>query len=216
MIFDAQAWWSGLSGLGSLNVTVPLAAAVAVWLAAARRRRLVLAWCMLFGAALAIPAASQVAFIGWGWGIAPLAFTGFSGHAARAAAVFPVALFLLAGTQQGRWRRVVVPAAVLLAIGVAVARVQTGFHVPSEAVSGCVLGLACAARFIANARAAPPIAPQPLAAGLLAATMLLACTEPVNSHQWLTVVALKLSGRAPVSQHSDWQSASPPALPAVR
>jgi hypothetical protein len=61
-----MVWWSHLSALGGLNVTALLAPAIAGWLAGARCWRLALAWCVLFGAALALAAGSQMAFIGWG------------------------------------------------------------------------------------------------------------------------------------------------------
>jgi membrane-associated phospholipid phosphatase len=148
-----MTWWSHLSALGGLDITAPVAFGVTAWLACARGWRLALAWCLLFGAALAIAAISQMAFIGWGLGIESLSFTGFSGHAMRAAAVFPVALFLLAHQTGGWWQRALVLAGALLAVGVAAARVQVGAHTPSEAVAGCLLGLGTAALFMAHALA---------------------------------------------------------------
>ena len=98
-------WWSHLSALGGLNVTALLAVGVTAWLVGARCWRLALVWCGVFGGAMLLAAASQVAFIGWGIGIRSLSFTGSSGHAARAAAVFPVALFLLVERGSPRLRR---------------------------------------------------------------------------------------------------------------
>ena len=208
-------WWSHLSALGGLEVTAPVAIGVAMWLACARGLRLALTWCLLFCAALAIAAGSQMAFIGWGLGIESLAFTGFSGHAMRAAAVFPVALFVLTDHQKGRWQRGLVLAGVLLAVGVAVARVKVGAHSPSEAVAGCLLGLGTAVLFMARARAMRPTAlqPWPLLAGLLAAAILLPRAGPVDSYQWLTAVALKLSGHDRVYLRHDWGPAEGPYLP---
>jgi membrane-associated phospholipid phosphatase len=207
--------WSHLSALGGLNVTALLAVGVATWLVAARCWRLALAWCLVFCGAMLVAATSQVAFIGWGIGIRALSFTGFSGHATRAAAVFPVALFLL--TERGSpWlRRLAVVVGSLLAVGVALARVQVGAHSVSEAVSGCLLGLAAAGVFLARVRAAQGRAPQPrpLLLGLLAATILLPIADPAYSHQWLTVVALKLSGRDRVYLRHDWQPAQGPYVP---
>jgi len=209
--------WSHISALGGLNVTALLAVGVAAWLVAARCWRLALAWCLVFCGAMLVAAASQVAFIGWGIGIRALSFTGFSGHATRAAAVFPVALFLL--TERGSpWlRRLAVVAGSLLAVGVALARVQVGAHSASEAVSGCLLGLAVAGVFVARVRAAQDRLPQPrpllLLLGLLAATILLPVADPAYPHQWLTVVALKLSGRDRVYLRHDWQPAQGPYVP---
>jgi len=231
-----MVWWSHLSALGGLNVTALLALAIAAWLVGARCWRLALAWCLLFGAALLLAAASQMAFLGWGIGVRALKFTGFSGHATRAAAVFPVALYLLLERQglrredrrhdtrpdgqdrrEGRWLRagvlLTVLAGVLLAVVVAVARVKVGAHSPSEAAAGCLLGLACAGLFIARTRVAGDRSPQPLLLGLLTATFLLPRADPVNSHQWLTAAALKLSGSDRVWLRDGWQPAQGPYVP---
>ena len=226
-------WWSHLSALGGLNVTALLALAIAAWLVGAHCWRLALAWCLLFAGALAVAAASQVAFLGWGAGVRALDFTGFSGHATRAAAVFPVALFLLTERQGRRrqerrgagradggpdrrregWLRTTVLLGALLAAAVAAARVKVHAHSPSEAAAGCLLGLATAALFIARCRAARDRTPRPLLLGLLAATILLPRADPVNSHQWLTVAALKLSGSDRVWLRRDWQPAQGPYVP---
>jgi membrane-associated phospholipid phosphatase len=231
-----MVWWLHLSALGGLNVTSLLALAVAAWLVGARCWRLALAWCLLFGGAVLIAAASQMAFLGWGIGLRALEFTGFSGHATRAAAVFPVALFLLLerrgfrrddrrletrpGAQDrraGAWLPAAVLAGALLAAAVGVARVKVGAHSPSEAAAGCLLGLTCAFLFIARTRAAVDRSPQPLLLGLLAATVLLPRADPVNSHQWLTAAALKLSGSDRVWLRDGWQPARgayvPPCAP---
>jgi membrane-associated phospholipid phosphatase len=232
--------WHHLSALGGLNVTALLALAIAAWLVGARCWRLALAWCLLFGGALLIAAASQVAFMGWGIGVRSLGFTGFSGHATRAAAVFPVALFLLLDRQGRRrlerrslnragghaerrkegWQRAAAVAGAVLAAAVAAARVEVNAHTPSEAIAGCLLGLSAAGLFIARCRAARDWSPQPLLLGLLAATMLLPRADPVNSHQWLTAAALKLSGRDRIWLRDDWQPAEgpyvPPCAPAKR
>lgn len=208
-----MSWWSHLSALGGLNVTALLALAVAAWLAGARCWRLALAWCLLFGAAMLVAAGSQVAFMGWGIGIESLSFTGFSGHAARAAAVFPVALFLLLERQPRRLRRSAVAAGALLGIAVAAARIEVGAHSASEAVSGCLLGLATAAVFIVRARKARDCSPQPLLLGLLVATLLLPFADPINSHQWLTAATLKLSGRDRIYLRDGWQPARGPYVP---
>ena len=206
-------WWSHLSALGGLNVTALLAVGVAAWLVAARCWRLALVWCLVFGGAVLVAAASQVAFIGWGIGIRALAFTGCSGHAVRASAVFPVVLFLLIERGSPRLRRGAVAAGSLLGVAVALARIQVGAHSASEALSGCALGLAAAGLFLARARAAHDRSPRPLLLGLLAATILLPRADPAYSPQWLTAVALKRSGRDRVYLRNDWQPAQGPYVP---
>lgn len=208
-------WWSTLSSLGGLDFTAPLALAIAAWLAGARSWRLALIWCVLLGAAMAVTAASQMAFIGWGVGIQSLDFTGFSGHAMRAAAVFPVALFLLLEKKGGRLQQGLMLSGVLLAIGVAAARVKIGAHSPSEALTGCLLGLSTAALFMARVRAAQngSARPQLILLGLLTAILLLPRAEAMNSHQLLTAAALTLSGHDRAYLRSGWQSAQHPYMP---
>jgi hypothetical protein len=78
--------WHLTTILGGVGLTAPLAVAILLWLAAAHCRRLALLWSALLGAVIMLVMASKLAFLGWGLGIQALDFTGFSGHAARAAA----------------------------------------------------------------------------------------------------------------------------------
>lgn len=221
-------WWSHLSALGGLNLTALLALATGAWLAGARSWRLALVWCGLLCGAMALAAATQMAFIGWGLGIRALSFTGFSGHATRAAAVYPVALYVLGECCAPRkrvWARAIALggalAGVLLGLGVALARVKVGAHSPSEAVTGCLLGLAAAGLFIAQARAAREASPRPpqvglrlgVLAGALAAVILLPRADSPDPHQWLTAAALKLSGRDRAWLREDWAPAQGAYLP---
>jgi membrane-associated phospholipid phosphatase len=210
-------WWSHLSSLGGLNVTALLALAIAAWLAAAHCWRLALSWCLLFGAVLALAAASQMAFLGWGIGIRALDFTGCSGHAARAAAVFPVALFLLLDRRPesggGRARDGGLALGMLIGAAVGLARIEVGAHSASEALAGLLLGALAAVLFVAHARTARPRSPQPLLLGLLAGIVLLPHADPQASHQWLTAAALKLSGSDRVWLRRDWEPAQGPYVP---
>jgi membrane-associated phospholipid phosphatase len=205
--------WHFLSSLGALNVTGPLALCIAAWVAGARSWHPALTWCVLFGAALALAAGSQVAFIGWGVGIQSLGFTGFSGHATRAAAVFPVMLFLLFERAGGRLQRCAALAGALMAIGVAVARVRIGAHTPSEAVAGWMLGSAVATLFIVSARTFRDNSSQPLLIGILATVVMLPTIGAVKSHQLLTGAALILSGHDRVYLRQDWRPAARPYVP---
>lgn len=208
-------WWPTLSSLGGLDITGPLALAIAAWLAGARNWRLALAWCLLFCAAMAVTAASQMAFIGWGVGVESLSFTGFSGHAMRAAAVIPVAVFLLVEEKKLRWQLGAVLAGVVVAIGVAIARVKVGAHSPSEAWTGCLVGLITAGLFIARVRVARTDAPRPhvVLLAMLTAALLLPRPEAMNSYQLLTAVTLALSGHDRVYVRDDWQPAPTPYTP---
>lgn len=206
-------WWSHLSALGGLNVTMLAALAIGAWLAGVRGGRLAFDWSLAFGAALAIAAASQVAFIGWGIGVRSADFAGFSGHAARAAALYPVGLFLLFERSRAP-RRLGLVLGALLALAVAVARVKVGAHSPSEAVLGWLLGSAAAGWFALRIRGglrAP--AGKPLLVGLALPLLLLPYAEPVNTHQWLTALALELSGHDRPYQRATWEQDGLPYVP---
>lgn len=211
-------WWQHLTDLGSLNVTAPIAVAIAAWLGAAHCVRLAGYWTAVFLLAMVVVVASKLAFLGWGIGSQTLDFAGFSGHAARAAAVFPVALGLLLHRQTPRQRNQGVLAGVLIAIAVAVSRVVVGAHSVSEAVSGCLLGLAAALLFIERARATVNFRRGPiLVAFTLSLMLLLPKIDPRMSHQWLVAAALTLSGNDRVYQRPAWEPAPmayiPPCAP---
>ena len=155
-------WWQHLTDLGSLNVTAPIAVGIAAWLGVAHCVRLAGYWTAIFLGAMSLVVASKIAFLGWGIGSQALDFAGFSGHAARAAAVFRVAIGLLLHRQKPRLRNQGVLAGVLIAAAIAVSRVVVGAHSVSEAASGCLLGLAAALLFIDRARAAVNFRPGPV------------------------------------------------------
>lgn len=210
-------WWHQITALGGLGVTAPICIGIAVWLAAAHCRRRALEWVLLFGAAMCIVMASKIAFIGWGIGVMALDFAGFSGHAARAGAVFPVAAYLLCRLCARRWRIAAVVGALLLAAAVALSRVILGNHSTSEAVSGLMLGAATAAAFIGMARSQRSFSPSPWLVGLtLVAVLLQPHAKPglrVSSQQLLTGVALHLSGNdRPYSRHT-WKPTGFPYIP---
>jgi membrane-associated phospholipid phosphatase len=206
-------WWSHLSALGGLNVTMLAALAIAGWLAGARCWRLALDWSLAFGAAMVLAAASQVAFIGWGIGVRAVDFAGFSGHAARAAALFPIALFLLFERSRAL-RRSGLVLGVLLALAVAAARVKVGAHSPSEALLGWLLGSGAAAWFAWRIRGGVrEPAGKPLLVGLALPLLLLPYAEPVNTHQWLTALALDLSGHDRPYERATWEPDAQPYIP---
>jgi hypothetical protein len=210
--------WSHISALGGLNLTALGALASAAWLVGARCWRLSLVWCLLFAGALVVAVGSQVAFIGWGVGLRALDFTGFSGHATRAAAVYPVALFLLFERSPAARRNAAALCGALLGAAVALARIKVGAHAPSEAWSGFGLGLAAALLFVRCACSNRRGAPRPLLVGLALALLLLPKAEPADAHQWVTALALAVSGHDRPYLRANWRQAPgpyvPPCLPA--
>lgn len=81
--------------LGDLEVVLPLAAALASWLLAARAWRITLRWLLLFGAALCLVGVTKIAFLGWGTGLHALDFKAISGHATSVTALYPFLAYIV-------------------------------------------------------------------------------------------------------------------------
>lgn len=203
-------WWQSLSVLGSLAVTGPIGVAIAVWLLAGKSWRLTLSWCLLFGIGMALVVLTKVAFIGWGLGVPSVEFAGFSGHAMRAAAVFPVAFYLAFRRWDGPHRQLALAAGILVAVLIAVARVYVMAHSVSEAVTGCLLGLAVAAVFIWHASTENHMALSRVLMALCIPVLLVAPrVEPMPTEQWMTQLALFLSGHDRPYTRSLWHRTGP-------
>lgn len=189
-------FWHLLSMAGSLAVTGPIGAAIAIYLIAGKQWRLTLAWAMLFGIGMALVVVTKMAFMGWGLGVESVEFAGFSGHAMRAAAVYPVAGYLVLRST-GRYARYVgAVIGVILAVLISISRVPTLAHSVSEVVTGAVLGLLVAGAFIHFASREHRWALSRMLAVLCVPIVLVAPNvEPIPAEDWITRVALKLSGR---------------------
>ncbi len=209
-----MVWWHFITALGGLGITAPIGIAIAAWLGAAHCARRALYWCLVFGVAMAIVIASKIAFIGWGIGSQAYDFTGFSGHAARAGAVFPVAAYLLCREMRLGWRVIHVALAALLAVLVAISRVKVMAHSPAEALLGLLLGLGTAAAFMALTHSTRRFTPNPWLIGL---TLLVLVAQPrgerVDTQQWMTAIALNLSGHDRPYSRWSWQPTRRPYQP---
>lgn len=189
--------WHCLSLIGSVAVTGPLGIIIMLWLLSGKSWRLSLVWGVLLGAGMALVVLTKIAFIGWGLGVESVEFAGFSGHAMRAAAVYPVLGYLVGRAAPAPWARHAGAAlGVVLAMLIAVSRIYTQTHSASEAYTGCLLGLAVAAGFIWYAGAERQL--------VLSRVLLLLClpvfvvlprVKPVPTELWITKAALYLSGR---------------------
>lgn len=189
-------WWHWLSVIGSLAVTGPIGVAIMVWLLAGKSWRLTFIWLVLFGTGMALVIVTKMAFVGWGLGVESIDFAGFSGHAMRAAAVFPVAGYLATRSSSLQVRQFGTAAGVLLAVLISISRVYVGAHPTSEAVTGCLLGLIVAAVFIWYASTENHMALSRILVLLCIPVLLVAPqVEPIPAEHWITQAALQLSGR---------------------
>jgi membrane-associated phospholipid phosphatase len=188
--------WSLLTRLGESQILLPAFAAVMAWLRwRLRAQRLVLVWASAVLAATLLTTLSKLAFIGWGLGYAPWDFTGLSGHAMFAFALWPLLAAALLADAPPAQRRTALAAAYALALAIALSRVVVGAHSISEVLIGGLLGLAASGLALLRAGAPRTHAPALLVAGLalwLSATPVGAPASP--THGWVTRLALALSG----------------------
>ncbi len=190
-----SALWLVITRLGEAQLMLPSGLALVAWLVWIDERRSATRWLQAFLLAIALTTASKIAFIGWGVGIARLNFTGFSGHAMYSAAVFPLLLRCFAASSARPTQHIAVGLGYAVAALVAVSRVVVGAHSPSESLAGFALGGVASA--LALALGAVPRQQQPgwLFAVLIAAQLVNPTVLPtLPTHEWVTRVALSLSG----------------------
>lgn len=209
---NALNLWHGVSSLGSTVMTVPIAVVLAVWLALAGHWRSALRWCVWFGLAMVLVVASKLAFIGWGLGSAALDFTGISGHASRAALVYPLLFYLAlakparAAQPAGSFRSELgLWVGLLLALLVALSRVMVNAHSGAEMLAGWLLGSAVALLFV---RSLPGtgvlISPRWLLASTLLVLFVSPAVQPVQAEVPITRLALLLSGHTQPFERRRW------------
>lgn len=190
--------WFTITRFGEAQVLLPAMLLMALWLVHAKATRLALTWLGCTFAAATLTTITKVAFIGWGIGYAPLDFTGVSGHAMFAAAIFPVLLRCMAATASRRVQTVALLVGFVLALVVAVSRVTTGADSVSESVIAFVLGGAASLLTLAWAPP-PPVGVLPTPRSLLVAVavwfaVVPAQAPPSGTHGLVTRLSLALSG----------------------
>ncbi len=212
--------WPWFTRLGEAQILLPVL--MVLWVALLRRpaaRALALHWAGALVVAVALTTASKLAFIGWCLGWPALNFTGISGHAMFAAAIYPLLLGALAPP---RGRGLALCAGALLATAVGVSRVAVHAHSVSEVVAGLTVGGAATAwavwRAVSRAEWRAGLTPPRMAsqapvavplwapvAALLWFASLPAVAPPSNTHSMVTRLALRLSGHAQPCMRAQWR-----------
>jgi membrane-associated phospholipid phosphatase len=203
--------------LGEIGLLWPVATALALWmLAVGRSWRLALAWLVPLAIAAFITSASKLMFIGWGMGVASLDFTGFSGHAMFAAAIYPVLAFSLASGRPPRNDRslaLAVVAGYVLAALVAWSRILVNAHSWSEVIAGFALGAAasgCTLWLVGHL----PQRPAKLRWAMLGVAgwlvLMPSFAAPTRSHTMVTQLAVELAGRNTPFKRRDLHAAPAP------
>lgn len=187
--------WHKITFVGDSVVLLPAGLVILAWLAAGRAWRMAFLWSLLFASGLLVVLATKIAFIGWGLGIESLDFTGVSGHAMRASAVFPVIAWLFLQRSSSRARIAGTLLGIAVGLLITVSRVVLHYHSLSEAVSGWMLGSLAAFTFIRVGQGLPrPQVNRWLIALAMMGLLPTSYAEPAPTSQWMNAVALYLSG----------------------
>jgi membrane-associated phospholipid phosphatase len=209
--------WYSITSLGGAGLTLPLAIAIALWLALGYSWRMAAGWLLLLGAAIGVVTVTKLAFLGWGVGVRELDFTGVSGHAMLSTAVYPVALFLMLLPARPALRLVGVLIGLAAGIAVGLSRVVLDAHSPSEAITGCIVGALTALMFVRWSWDAEPgrLSAVPVTVSLV---MLFVGLHGVHvpTQRWVTHIALKVSGHDRPFIRARWKAGrynSPNAAP---
>lgn len=192
-----STFWFVVGRLGEAQILLPAVVAVALWLGwRTDAPRMTAWWIGAVSVAALLTTLTKVAFIGWGIGYAPLNFTGVSGHAAFAAAILPLLARAAVPCATAQWQGAAMVAAYALAVLIAVQRVVTGAHSPSEAAGGFALGAAASGMALGLAAVPRVRVPRAVLVGLLAWMLATpAAAPPSRTHDWVTTLSLALSGR---------------------
>lgn len=190
-------FWYGLTWFGDSGLLMPAALWIAVWLAIGRDTRPVaLLWVLLFGLGGFAVLVSKLAFMGWGIGSATFNFTGFSGHTAFAASIWPVALWLTASRGSHRLRVAAASLGWLFAALIGYSRLAIHAHSKSEVVAGLILGMAVSACFLwlQHRRPHPRLHWMLVVASLATPLLLLKPGAPAPTQGALEMIAVRLAG----------------------
>ena len=141
--------WHFLTFFGDSMLLLPCAAIVfIILLLSPTSRKPTWQWMLLFGGVGAVVCVSKLAFMGWGIGSRHWDFTGFSGHSALSASIWPVLLWLLCGRFSSPVRRTAVIVGYLLAAVVGYSRLVIHAHSTSEVITGLALGFIVSSTFL--------------------------------------------------------------------
>ena len=199
MTFNSQnllPFWHLLTRLGEMQILLPAALVALVTLLRRPEARPLASWWIVFLLiATTVTTVSKIAFIGWGMGSAELDFTGFSGHAMFSAAIYPLLLSTLASHASPTGQRFAFAAGFMLAVLIGISRVEIGVHSASEVMAGLLLGGTASTLALTLARL-PRAVISPIIPALIAIWLVIMPIHApaLQTHSWVTQLALKLSG----------------------
>lgn len=145
-VLDTASVWHLITRLGEVALLLPAALwACLALLHQSATRLFAVRWLQALALAGGLTLVTKLAFMGWGIGSAAWDFTGISGHAMFAAAIYPLLVASLTGQLAHGWQRALVLTSFALVLVVGVSRLVVGAHSVSEVMAGLLLGMAVSA-----------------------------------------------------------------------
>ncbi|MFS2224570.1 phosphatase PAP2 family protein [Pantoea sp. B65] len=190
-------FWRTLTYFGDSMLLIPTAVIIALVMPWKNDdRRAVWFWVLAFCVAGLIVSLSKIAFMGFGIGSARFNFTGFSGHSAMSATLWPVMLWLLSGRLLPVWRTMAIGVGYLIPLLVGVSRLMLHAHSASEVVSGLILGFTLSTAFLASQRSSrlKGFSLAQLCVALLVPLLLLGRGEVASTQHFLERLSAKIAG----------------------
>lgn len=121
--------WKTLTYFGDSMLLIPTAVIIALILPwKSDNRHTVFYWIVAFGLAGLTVSISKILFLGFGIGSARFNFTGFSGHSAMSATLWPVMLWLISGRWSAMWRIAAIGVGYLIPLMVGFSRLVIHAH----------------------------------------------------------------------------------------
>ncbi|MDJ0036594.1 phosphatase PAP2 family protein [Pantoea allii] len=189
--------WKTLTYFGDSMLLIPTAVIIALILPwKSDNRRTVWYWIMAFGLAGLVVSVSKILFLGFGIGSARFNFTGFSGHSAMSATLWPVMLWLISGRWSSRWRVFAIGVGYLIPLMVGLSRLVIHAHSISEVLTGLLLGFTLSTAFLLSQRqtALKGFSWPQIAAALLVPVLLLGHGRIATTQQFLEQFSARLAG----------------------
>lgn len=145
--------WRTLTYFGDSMLLIPTAVIIALILPwKSDNRRTVWYWLLAFGLAGLLVSLSKILFLGFGIGSARFNFTGFSGHSAMSATLWPVMLWLVSGRWPALLRLLAIGVGYLIPLMVGFSRLVIHAHSASEVATGLLLGFTLSSAFLLSQR----------------------------------------------------------------
>ncbi|WP_311791641.1 MULTISPECIES: phosphatase PAP2 family protein [Pantoea] len=145
--------WRTLTYFGDSMLLIPTAVIIALILPwKSDNRRTVWYWLLAFGLAGLLVSLSKILFLGFGIGSARFNFTGFSGHSAMSATLWPVMLWLVSGRWPALLRLLAIGVGYLIPLMVGFSRLVMHAHSASEVATGLLLGFTLSSAFLLSQR----------------------------------------------------------------